>query len=295
VYPQATGKKYTVTFLQEFSQWGRRKVQRVSNSQEDLRVTFLQYVTGRLPEPDRTRFEEQLLENQDLSDAAAACEQELIDTYAMHRLDAEETRLVGLWIEASPERIERVAMARALLQATPQRGLRRQRIGVALAIAACLFVAATLYLVNTRMLHHAQTTNQISTANAPPQNQAPATATPNADHAIKPDVILIAAERIRGEQKTATYQLHREVPIQLQVLLPGETERAGYQVRVTPLADRSKVLLQQNNLEAQSISGQLYLTVTLPPGSLPPATYTASVSRQRNTLVSDFTVKWMHE
>jgi hypothetical protein len=295
VHPQATGKKYTVTFLQYFSQKGRRKVQRVSNSQEDLRVSFLQYIMGRLPEPDRTRFEEQLLGDQDFSDAAAACEQELIDAYAMHRLDAEETRSVGLWIEASPERVERVAMARALLQTTPQRSLRRQRIGVALAIAACLFVAATLYLVNTRTLHHAQTTNQLSATNLPPQNQAPATAAPNADHAIKPDVVLIAAERIRGEQKTATYQLHHEAPIQLQVLLPGETERAGYQVRITPLADRSKILLQQNNLEAQSISGQLYLTVTLPPGSLPPATYTTSVSRQGDTLVSVFTVKWAHE
>jgi hypothetical protein len=186
-------------------------------------------------------------------------------------------------------------MARALLQATPQRGLRRQRIGVALAIAACLFVAATLYLVNTRMRHQAQRTNQLSAANAPPQNQAPATAAPNTDHAIKPDVVLIAAERIRGEQKTATYQLHREAPIQLQILLPSETERAGYQVRVTPLADQNNILLQQNNLEAQSISGQLYLTVTLPPGSLSPATYTASVSRQSNTLVSVFTVKWAHE
>jgi hypothetical protein len=294
VHPQATGKKYTVTFLQEFSQWGRKKVQRVSISQEDLRASFLEYILGRLSEPDRTRFEERLLGDQDLSDAAAECEQELIDNYAMHRLDPEETRAVGLWIEASPERVERVAIARALLQAAPQRGFRKQRIGIALAIAACLFVAAALYLVNTRTLHHAQTANQLS-ANAPPQSQPPATPTPNADQGAKPDVVLIAAERIRGEQKTATYQLHREAPIQLQVLLPGETEPAGYQVRITPLADRSRILLQQNNLEAQSISGQLYLTVTLPPGSLPPATYTASVSRQGNTLVSDFTVKWTHE
>jgi hypothetical protein len=283
-----------VTFLQDFSQWGRKKVQRVSTSPQDLRVSFLHYIMGRMPEPDRARFEEQLLEDQDFSDAAAACEQELIDSYALHRLDAEETRAVGLWIEASPKRVERVAMARALLLATPQRGLRRKRIGFALATAACLFAAATLYLLNSRLLHHAPKAAQLSAANAPPsQTQAPAAA--NSSQAATPDIVLIAAERVRGKQETATYQVHRESPIQLQVVLPGQTARSGYQVRVTPLADPGKILLQQNNLEAQSISGQLYLTVTLPPGSLPPATYTASVSRQSNTLVSIFTVKWAHE
>jgi hypothetical protein len=294
VHPQATGKKNTVTFLQGFSQWGRKKVQRVSTSPQDLRVSFLHYIMGRMPEPDRARFEEQLLEDQDFSDAAAACEQELIDAYALHRLDAEETRAVGLWIEASPKRVERVAMARALLLATPQRDLRRKRIGFALATAACLFAAATLYLVNTRLLHHAPKAAQLSATNAPPaQNQTPAAAT--SSEAARPDIVLIAAERVRGKQETTTYQVHRENPIQLQVVLPGQTARSGYQVRVAPQADPSKILLQQDNLEAQTLASQLYLTVTLPPGSLPPATYTASVTRQGNTLISTFTLKWVHE
>jgi anti-sigma-K factor RskA len=264
----------------------------VSLSQHDLRVNFRRYITGSLSESDRTRFEEQLLADQDLSDAAAVCEQELIDAYALHRLDAEETRAIGSWIEASPRRLERVAIARALLQATPRRGFRRQQIGVALAAAACLLVAASLYLVKSGMLHRAQTTTQLSAANTPPQNQAPLTTAPNT---ATPDVVLIAAERIRGEQKTTTYQIHREAPIQLQVLLPSETARSGYQVRVSQSDDPAKTLLQQNDLEAQSMAGKLYLTVTLPPGSLPPATYTASVSRQGNTLVSHFTVVWVHK
>jgi hypothetical protein len=66
-------------------------------------------------------------------------------------------------------------------------------------------------------------------------------------------------------------------------------------VSLAPLADPSKILLQQDNLEAQTLAGQLYLTLTLPPGSLPPATYTASVTRQGNTLVSTFTLKWVRE
>jgi hypothetical protein len=184
-------------------------------------------------------------------------------------------------------------MARTLLLATPLHGLRRKRIGFALAAAACLFTAATLYLINTRGLHHAQTAAPLSATNVPPaQNQTPATAT---SEAARPDIILIAAERVRGKQETTTYQVHRENPIQLQIVLPGQTARSGYQIRVTPLADPDKILLQQDNLEAQTLAGQLYLTVTLPPGSLPPATYTASVTRQGNMLASTFTMRWIHE
>jgi hypothetical protein len=286
VSPQAIGRKDTVMFPQEFSQWIRRKVQRVSIPQEDLRAGFLHYLVGRLPESDRTRFEERLLQDQDFSDAAAACEQELIDAYALRHLNEEETRALGLWIEASPNRVERVAMARALLQATPRRGTGRQRWSFALAAAACLLVAGTLYLLNSRM-HPAQKP-ALSAANAIPLQPIP----PIPAQEAKTDVVLIAAERTRGHQKPSTYQIHRDSPIQLQILLPAETASSGYQVRVT---DQTRTVLQQDNLEAQSVAGQLYLTVTLPPGSLPPATYTASVTRQADTLVSTFTLKWGNE
>ena len=277
-----------MTFLQDFSQWGRKKVQRVSTSPDDLRASFLRYITGRLPEPDKTRFEERLLEDQDFSDAAAACEQELIDNYALRRLDAEEARAIGLWIEASPERVERVTMARVLLRATPQRGQPKKKTNITLAAAASLLAAATLYLVNSKLSHHEQQATQLSASNSPLQEQTAATAA-----TTKPDIVLIAAERTRGEQKTVTYQIHRESPIQLQVLLPGETNRSGYQLRIVSLTDPGKTLLEQNELEAQSIAGQLYLTATLRPGSLPPATYTASVSRQGDTLISTFALKWV--
>jgi hypothetical protein len=293
VHPQTAGEKYTVTFLQKNSQPGRKKVQRVSispdNSPDDLRASFLLYITGRLPEPDKTRFEEHLLVDQDFSNAAATWEQELIDAYALRRPDTEETRAIRLWIEASPDRVERVAIARALLKATPRQDLRKRQLGAALALAACLVIAATLYFVISLRREQRATQQSIATA-APPQNQ-----TPPIGVAAKPDVVLIAAERTRGEQKTTTYQVHRESPIQLQIVLPGETARTGYQVRVTPATDPNKILLQQNDLEAQSMAGQLYLAITLPPGSLPPAIYIASVSRQGDTLTSTFTLKWVPE
>jgi hypothetical protein len=288
VHPQATGEKYTVTFLQYFSQSGRRKVHRVPISPEDLRASFLAYITGRLPDSDRARFEEQLVEDQDFSDAAALCEQDLIDAYAFHRLPPDEARAVGLWIEASPDRVERVTFARALLQTTP-RASRRRQIDVVLAIAACLLVAATLFQMTARLLHRKHQTTQLAANSTPAQNKTSTTP------ATKPDIVLLAAERTRGEQTITTYPVHRNSPVELQIVLPGETARSGYQVRLATSADPTKTLLQQNNLEAQSTTGQLYLTVILPPGFLPPATYIASVTQQDDTVLSTFTLKWIPE
>jgi hypothetical protein len=282
-----------VTFLQYFSQSGRRKVHRVPISPEDLHASFLAYITGRLPDSDRARFEEQLLEDQDLSDAAASCEQDLIDAYALRRLPPDETRAVGLWIEASPARVERVRIARALLKITP-RSSRRRQIDIILAIAACLLVAATLFQMTGRLLHPRQQTTQLATNSAPPQNKIP-TPAPTPSAPAKPDVILLAAERTRGEQTIAIYQVHRASPIELQIVLPSETAHSGYQVRLATLTDPTRTLLQQDHLEAQSMAGQLYLTIALPPGSLAPATYTASVTQHDNTLLSTFTLKWIPE
>jgi hypothetical protein len=287
MHSQSIGQKYTVIFLQYFSLRGRRKVHKVSGSQNDLRAKFLQYVMGRLPGPERASFEEQLLADHDLSDAAADCEQDLIDAYALRQLNPEESREVGLWIEASPDRVARVAIARALLQRSPQRSSGRQRITIALAVAACLVAAVALYVVDTRM-HRADKAAQFAAATpAPPINPAIA-----ANTTIKPDIILIAAERVRGEQKTATYPIHQDSPIQLQILLPGESARSGYKLRVTTLADRNRVLIERDDLEAQSFDGQLYLTISLPAGTLPPATYLAAVSRQNDILTSPFSLVW---
>jgi hypothetical protein len=289
VHSQAIGKKYTVTFLQDFSQRGRKKVQKVPISQSDLRARFLDYIMGRLPEPDRASFEEQLLADHDLSDAVADCEQGLIDAYALRRLDPEESREVGLWIEASPDRVQRVAIARALLQRTPHRTSGRQRLAIATAVAACLVAAVAPYIVDTR-IHRANKATQLAEANMAPQINSSI-----ADKNAKPDIILIVAERIRGEQKTATYPIHRGSPIELQILLPGESAGSGYRLRVTSQADRSIVLLERDALEAQSVNGQLYLNIALPPGSLTPATYFAVVSRQNDALTSPFAVTWAPE
>jgi hypothetical protein len=288
-----------VTFLQKFSQHGRRKVKKLSNSPispldspAELRATFLGYITGTLPDADRIRLDEQLLADHDLSDAVAECEQQLIDDYVLHQLSPEDARTVGLWIEASPNRVLRAQMARALLQRTPQTKPRTGYIGVALAIAACLIAAATLYLFNHRTQPPAPlTASSTALRNLPAPAVTPSPSTTSA-HTIKPDVILIAAERLRGEQRPAIYQIHRQSPIQLQVIVPNETATTGYSIRISRQSDATNALIRQTNLTAQSLAGQRYLTITLPPESLLPATYTASITHQNDTLASTFILKW---
>jgi anti-sigma-K factor RskA len=282
-----------VTFLQNFSQHGRKKVQRVSISPDKLRASFLQYIMGRMPETERSGFEEQLLGNQEFSDTAAACENDLIDDYALHRLDPDAAQSIRLWIEASPQRVQRVAIARALLTTTRRRSRytqtsqhRARQIGAVLAAAACLLIAAAAYRIHTRTR-----SEQLSAANTPP----PVPAAINQPQSATPDIVLLSAERTRGRQAITTYKIHRASSLELQIVLPGETARSSYHVQIRRFADPQKIMLQKDALEAQILAGQLYLTLTAPPNSLPPATYIASVIRQNETLVSVFTLQWSVE
>jgi hypothetical protein len=263
----------------------------VSILENDLRPVLLRYITGGLSELKRSAFEERLLTDQEFSDDAAVCEQELIDAYALRQLNDGDMESLRPWIESSPGRMQRVKMARALLLPRPQRMRSRQRITVLLAAAACVLAAVTLLFVHRTTQKESTSISQTSATNAKPFQVAsgPSVASPVE---TKPDVILLAVERIRGEQQTASYQVHRDAPVQLQIMLGGETARSGYGLQVVSQEGKRHILLEKKDLEAQSLNGQLYLSVTLPPGSLPPATYTASVSRSGETLVSHFTLKW---
>jgi negative regulator of sigma E activity len=263
----------------------------VSITENDLRPALLRYITGRSTEFERAHFEERLLVDQEFSDAAAVCEQELIDAYALQQLNADETAGLKSWIDNSPGRTQRVKMARPLLLAGPQRIRSKQRIAFMLAVAACVLVAITLPLAHRTAQKDATSVSQAPAPNAMPSPSAiaPSVTVPSA---IKPDVILLAAERVRGEQQTVSYQVHRDAPVQLQVMLNGETARSGYRLQVVPMEGPRHILLDKTDLQAQSINGQLYLNVALPPGFLSPATYTASVSRHGETLVSHFMLKW---
>ena len=80
----------------------------MSLSENDLRVTLLQYLSGKSTELERAHFEERLLADQEFSDAAAVCEQEpvsythLVDIALLqHELLEEHSVLLSYWIGSS--------------------------------------------------------------------------------------------------------------------------------------------------------------------------------------------------
>ena len=263
----------------------------MSISENDLRQALLRYIAGRSTESERAEFEERLLTDQEFSDDAAMCEQELIDAYALQQLSVDDMEGLRAWVESSPPRRERVKMARAILLARPPKIRIQRRIAFIWAAAACVALAVTLPLMKKIAQRNPPAVSQTAATN-PQQVEGANAPLVASSEAMKPDVILLAAERVRGEEQPATYKVHRNAPVQLQIILPGETERSGYGLQVVPLDEPHHVLLEKADLQAESMNGQLYLEVTLPPGSLPPSTYTASVSRDGETLVSNFILQY---
>ena len=256
-------------------------------SEDQIRASTLRYLTNRLLEDERAIFENQLLTDQDFSDAVAVQEQDFIDGYVLGSLNPEEVRFVHPWIEASPRLMQRVSMAKALLIRRPQRALRKQFVAVALAAAACVLVAIGVSLEMSTRSHPKEVASGTVANTSPLQDGA----TQPTDNTGKPAVILLVAERIRGDQQITTYQVSRDVPVQLQVLLAGETARSGYTLKVESMTEKRHILLQQQDLEAQSVEGRLYIKSTFPPGSLPPGSYRILVHRGGETLVAQFAVK----
>src|SRR5262245_29618095 len=71
-----------------------------------------QYLLNNLSEADREQFEEQYFEDDDLYRRLQVIEEELITDYVHGGLTAAERRLFDLHYSATPERRQRVEMAR---------------------------------------------------------------------------------------------------------------------------------------------------------------------------------------
>ena len=257
---------------------------------DNLRLNTLRYLTHEMTDDQRARFNERLLYDHEFSDAVALCEQDLIDTYTCGTMDAEEKHIVQLWIEASPRRMERVEFARALLKKRPKVAVVRPFIGVVLAVAACLLVALSLIFRTIRESRYRglkTVTSNTSVHLARPANPAIV----EMGNPQKEQTILLIAERTRGKQKIATYSVHLDAPLRLQVLLIGEIAPTGYTLKITSLKKSHPFVLERTGLSTESVQDQLYLSLLLPPGSLPADRYVARVSVRGRTLVSQFVVR----
>ena len=261
-------------------------------SESQVRSTLLQYLAGRLTESERSLFEERLLSDQEFSDAIAVLEQEAIDAYAMGSLSPEEASSIRPWIEGSLRRQERVKMARAFLTARQTTSIRKRYLTAILATAACILVAA-----GATLLRMHRPSEKVGPASLPERARSAVSAPPHDTSsqdgiATKPAVILVIAERIRGERPTATYQIPREAPVELQILLPSGTKSQTYSLEVISLSKEHGVLLKRDNLQPRTEAGQVYIAASFAPDALPPATYEVVVNGGGATLTSVFALQW---
>jgi hypothetical protein len=257
-------------------------------SKDQLRSDLFQYLTGGLTGSERALFEERLLADQEFSDVVAVLEQEVIDDCAMGSLTAERAASIRSWVEASPRRMQRVKMARALLTSRSTARNRKLHLALTLAAAASILIAAGVTLRwFTKLPGKEFTTRSQAT---PPAKSVPPQAVPETGNSGRSAVILIVAERIRGEQPIATYRIRPDVPVELQILLAGAAVHSTYDLEIVSLDSKQQVILKQEDLQPRVEAGQSYLDASFPPGSLSSATYKVTVSDGRTTLQTQFTV-----
>lgn len=77
----------------------------------------------------------------------------------------------------------------------------------------------------------------------PPKNQ-----TNQSENAQTPAVILLVAERIRGNQPVTTYDVRPDVPVQLQIMLSGGSVNSIYTLKIASLDGGQHTFLQKKNL-----------------------------------------------
>ncbi len=255
-------------------------------SEQQLFSSTLRYLTGEMAGEERDSFETRLLVDHDFSDAVAVCEQELIDALVLGQLDSTQARSVRLWVDATPARRERVRTARALLQKKPPTsGARRQWLAVIMAAAACVLVAMAL------TVHKATTKPPAAETTVAGAVSSPQELTPAQGGTEKSQVILLVAERLRGEEPMAKYQMHPDAPIELQVLVTGKAPDTLYTLKIISSEPKRHVLVERKGLKLQEKQGHPYIEVTLPAGSLPAATYNVVVSERDERLLSSFAVR----
>jgi hypothetical protein len=260
-----------------------------STGTDNLRTLFVNYVTDRLSAPEREEMEDRLLADQEFSDSMAICEQELIDAYATRSLTTGDAENLRPWIEGSETRLQRVALARTLLQKR-RHVWRLPAKTVLLALAACLLLTIGLII---RWSPWIQKPGQrpVSEAQAPSSATSPAETKPARAPVQKTDIILLVAERIRGQQgQIPTFIIHPGNPIKLEILLATDAA-AGYGLKIVRSGTRATPVYAQPYLEPHSIDGQEYLSTMLTGESLSPGTYDAILTRGGKSLVSRFVIK----
>jgi hypothetical protein len=241
-----------------------------------------------MTEKEHDSFEETLIADQEVSDAVAACEQEVIDSCAAEILPREESTAVREWVAASTRRTQRFRLAQSLLRAKQEQSLSIRRAMI-LAIAACLLVIAGLSSARFELARRKITESAVAST-AGQSTSSPGRIASSPGEPIETATLVLVAERSRGAGPVPNYKIKQDVPLHLEILLNGTAASGSYDLKIESLDRPRKLVLERHDLKAQQSAGQTFVHVTFAAGSLPPATYQASVNSGENVMISRFMV-----
>jgi hypothetical protein len=143
----------------------------------------------------------------------------------------------------SRERVKRVAISCTFLHTTPQQGILRQQIGVALATATCLLAATTLYLANARILHRAQRNTQHRSSKARAAAELSFIHFSDGRRKGRSPTSFSSPPNAASKRPSSSKFIENVRSISDRVARGAA--RSDYQVRVAALRDQSKVFLQK--------------------------------------------------
>lgn len=251
---------------------------------DQLSENFLRYVTGRMRPDEALSFEDRLLSDHAFSDAVALCEQELIDRYAVGNLNAADRAALQPWIEAAPRRMQRMRIALSLQELGSRTSQRRWSMRFVLPIAAAIAGLAVLtWMAGKRLGHNPGPARETAARNGASAGSGTA---PKATGPSAPadQIILVVAERVRGETPTQLVTPRRNSTATLQVLLPEGAANGSYHIRLTHSEGGQSAVLDEREVKPVVTGNRLYLIAHLPEGALVPGSYTVSVDGSESFL-----------
>jgi len=260
----------------------------IPDQSDQLRDSFLRYVTGKMKPEEALSFEERLLADHAFSDAAALCEQELIDGYAAGEQDDPDRTALSAWIKASPRRMQRLRLARSLQELGSRRTSRQWGMGFVLPIAAVLAGLAVLTMIARRRFEH----SLVPAQNMAAQKDARPNSSPLANAHKAPELmILLVAERVRGELPVQVVMSQPGTAATLQLLLPEGAADSRYRIRVEKDDGDQRTVLDNSGVNTVITGDRLVLIAHLPEGVLTPGPYTVTVDGTKESFVSQIKVR----
>jgi hypothetical protein len=249
---------------------------------QNVRNALLAYIGNTLSPSDRAEFDRLMLEDEAFSQQVEEAEFTLTEDFADNTLTADEQAMVSGWIGCSPERRRRAEIAAAFRERAKavaadhrrraSRSLKRSFLplwfwGFGAAASVAVFVAVSL-------LHHRRSAAPVvaELSHAPLIKSQP----------VGENTILLEARRFRGSgidnTTSMTYTLHSGMKTRIQIVVPEASASAVYSIDLRQASPgHTSAPVHVNRLGVNRTNSLLYLSFSLPAGSLPPGPYTGDL------------------